>query len=101
MTHGAASWCGVLVRRLGAASWHPGGPGVPLFACRPGLILALTKGGARGAPLKGRRRVMTATTAQALSRRRILKGALAAGIAAPAILRIRAAYAAYPDRPVK
>jgi len=44
---------------------------------------------------------MTATTAQALSRRRILKGALAAGIAAPAILRIRAAYAAYPDRPVK
>ncbi|HUI94232.1 MAG TPA: tripartite tricarboxylate transporter substrate binding protein [Xanthobacteraceae bacterium] len=37
----------------------------------------------------------------ALSRRRILKGALAAGIAAPAILRVRAAYAAYPDRPVK
>jgi tripartite-type tricarboxylate transporter receptor subunit TctC len=44
---------------------------------------------------------MTAITAQALSRRRILKGALAAGVAAPAILRIRAAYAAYPDRPVK
>ncbi len=44
---------------------------------------------------------MTATTAQALSRRRMLKGALAAGVAAPAILRIRAAYAAYPDRPVK
>lgn len=39
----------------------------------------------------------------ALSRRRIIKGAgvLAAGIAAPAFLRIRSAYAAYPDRPVK
>ena len=28
-------------------------------------------------------------------------GALAAGVAAPAILRVRSAYAAYPDRPVK
>ncbi len=39
----------------------------------------------------------------ALSRRRIIKGAaaLAAGIAAPAILNIRSAYAAYPDRTVK
>ncbi len=39
----------------------------------------------------------------ALSRRRIIKGAgvLAAGIAAPAFLRIRSPYAAYPDRPVK
>src|SRR6202162_6453581 len=39
----------------------------------------------------------------ALSRRRIIKGAgaLAVGIAAPSILRIRSAYAAYPDRPVK
>jgi tripartite-type tricarboxylate transporter receptor subunit TctC len=38
-----------------------------------------------------------------LSRRRIIKaaGVLAAGIAAPAFLRIRTAYAAYPDRPVK
>lgn len=37
------------------------------------------------------------------SRRTILKGAgvLAAGIAAPAILNIRSAYAAYPDRAVK
>ena len=37
------------------------------------------------------------------SRRRIIKGmgVLAAGIAAPAVLRIRSAYAAYPDRPVK
>ncbi len=37
------------------------------------------------------------------SRRLILKGAaaLAAGIAAPAFLRVRAAYADYPDRPVK
>jgi len=37
------------------------------------------------------------------SRRRIIKGAgvLAAGIAAPSFLRIRSAYAAYPDRPVK
>src|SRR5664280_1975358 len=38
-----------------------------------------------------------------LSRRRIIKGAgvLAAVIAAPAFLRIRSAYAAYPERPVK
>jgi tripartite-type tricarboxylate transporter receptor subunit TctC len=35
------------------------------------------------------------------SRRGIIKGALAAGIAAPAFLRMRSAYAAYPDRPVK
>ncbi len=37
------------------------------------------------------------------SRRHIIKGAgaLAAGIAAPAFLSIRSAYAAYPDRPVK
>jgi tripartite-type tricarboxylate transporter receptor subunit TctC len=39
----------------------------------------------------------------ALTRRRIIKGAgaLAAGVAAPAILGLRSAYAAYPDRPVK
>src|SRR5450759_4447972 len=39
----------------------------------------------------------------ALSRRRIIKGtaALVAGVAAPAFLRIRSAYAAYPDRPIK
>lgn len=39
----------------------------------------------------------------ALSRRRVLKGAgaVAAGVAAPAILNIRSAMAAYPDRPVK
>src|SRR5580693_1552014 len=38
-----------------------------------------------------------------LSRRGLVKaaGALAAGIAAPAILRVRSAYAAYPDRTVK
>jgi tripartite-type tricarboxylate transporter receptor subunit TctC len=38
-----------------------------------------------------------------LSRRHIVKGAgvLAAGIAAPAFLRVRSAYAAYPERPVK
>ena len=38
-----------------------------------------------------------------LSRRRIIKGAgvLAVGMAAPAFLRIRSAYAAYPERPVK
>ena len=38
-----------------------------------------------------------------LSRRGVIKaaGALAAGIAAPAVLRVRPAYADYPDRPVK
>jgi len=43
------------------------------------------------------------TRAIGLSRRSAVKaaGALAAGIAAPALLRIRSAYAAYPDRPVK
>jgi tripartite-type tricarboxylate transporter receptor subunit TctC len=37
------------------------------------------------------------------SRRSVVKaaGALAAGIAAPALLRVRSAYADYPDRPVK
>jgi tripartite-type tricarboxylate transporter receptor subunit TctC len=43
------------------------------------------------------------TTAAALSRRGIIKvvGTVAAGIAAPSLLRISSAYAAYPDRPVK
>jgi tripartite-type tricarboxylate transporter receptor subunit TctC len=40
-------------------------------------------------------------THPAPSRRSLLKGALAAGIAAPAVLRSRSAYAAYPERPVK
>ena len=37
------------------------------------------------------------------SRRSIIKGAgaLAAGVAAPAFLRVRSAYANYPERPVK
>src|SRR6185312_14526239 len=35
------------------------------------------------------------------SRRRFLKGALAAGVAAPAILRAGSALAAYPERTVK
>ena len=37
------------------------------------------------------------------SRRSIIKGAgaLVAGVAAPSILSLRSAYAAYPDRPVK
>jgi tripartite-type tricarboxylate transporter receptor subunit TctC len=37
----------------------------------------------------------------ASSRRSVIKGALAAGVAAPAFLLMRSAYAAYPDRPVK
>jgi len=43
------------------------------------------------------------TKASGPSRRGVVKaaGALAAGIAAPAVLRVRSAYAAYPDRPVK
>ena len=43
------------------------------------------------------------TTTSGLSRRGLVKaaGVLAAGIAAPALLRVRSAYAAYPDRPVK
>jgi len=42
-------------------------------------------------------------TTATLSRRRIIKaaGTLVAGFAAPSFLRIRSAYAAYPDRPVK
>jgi tripartite-type tricarboxylate transporter receptor subunit TctC len=43
------------------------------------------------------------TTFNQITRRRVIKGAgaLAAGIAAPAILGLRSAWAAYPDRPVK
>jgi tripartite-type tricarboxylate transporter receptor subunit TctC len=45
---------------------------------------------------------MTTSSAK-LSRRRVLQtaGALAAGLAAPAVLRISSALAAYPERPVK
>src|SRR5580698_5689184 len=43
------------------------------------------------------------TKASGLSRRGLIKagGALAVGVAAPSVLRVRSAYAAYPDRPVK
>ena len=41
------------------------------------------------------------TVSVAPSRRRVVTGALAAGVAAPALLRARSAYAAYPERPVK
>jgi len=55
------------------------------------------------AKLKGR--TMTRSNGHcAPSRRSIIKGAggaLAAGVAAPLILGLRSAYAAYPDRPVK
>ena len=46
---------------------------------------------------------MKFTARSAPSRRNIVKGAgaLAAGMAAPAVLGVRAAYAAYPERPVK
>ena len=44
---------------------------------------------------------MDTKTIAAPSRRRIIKGALAIGVAAPAILRITSAFAAYPDRPVR
>ena len=35
------------------------------------------------------------------SRRRVIKGALAAGVAIPAILHVRSALAAYPERPIR
>ena len=43
------------------------------------------------------------TASSTLSRRNILKvtGAAAAGIAAPALIGVRSAYADYPDRPIK
>jgi tripartite-type tricarboxylate transporter receptor subunit TctC len=46
---------------------------------------------------------MTRTRFETFSRRRVLKGAgaVAAGLAAPAILNVRSAMAAYPDRAVK
>src|SRR5262249_15134042 len=46
---------------------------------------------------------MSRTMHPTFTRRRALKGAgiLAAGVAAPAVLRITSALAAYPDRPVK
>jgi tripartite-type tricarboxylate transporter receptor subunit TctC len=47
--------------------------------------------------------MMPSLTDQPLSRRSVIKRAcaLAAGLAAPAVLRVRAARAAYPERPVK
>ena len=42
-----------------------------------------------------------AFASRAPSRRSVLKGAVAAVVAAPALFRVRAAYANYPDRPVK
>ena len=47
--------------------------------------------------------MMNVASPKAPSRRAIVKvaGALAAGIAAPAFLRVRSAHAAYPDRPVR
>jgi tripartite-type tricarboxylate transporter receptor subunit TctC len=44
---------------------------------------------------------MAYTAYLAPSRRTVLKRAAAAGLAAPAFLAVRSAYAAYPDRPVK
>jgi len=44
---------------------------------------------------------MTFDQGSRTSRRRFLKGTLAAGVAAPAFLRVTSAYAAYPERPVK
>jgi tripartite-type tricarboxylate transporter receptor subunit TctC len=46
---------------------------------------------------------MACTAHLALSRRRFIKhtAAMATGLAAPALLHIRSAYAGYPDRPVK
>jgi tripartite-type tricarboxylate transporter receptor subunit TctC len=53
--------------------------------------------------IKGRTKLKKSNGNSSLSRRHVIKGAgaLAAGIAAPSILSIRSAYAAYPDRPVK
>jgi tripartite-type tricarboxylate transporter receptor subunit TctC len=45
--------------------------------------------------------MMTFDQGSRTSRRRFLKGTLAAGVAAPAFLRVTSAYAAYPERPVK
>ncbi|HTP91896.1 MAG TPA: tripartite tricarboxylate transporter substrate binding protein [Xanthobacteraceae bacterium] len=42
-----------------------------------------------------------AFASRAPSRRSVVKGAVAAVVAAPALFRVRAAYANYPDRPVK
>ena len=42
-----------------------------------------------------------AFASSAPSRRSVVKGAVAAVVAAPALFRVRAAYANYPDRPVK
>jgi tripartite-type tricarboxylate transporter receptor subunit TctC len=43
----------------------------------------------------------TSSTTGTPSRRGIIKAVLAAGVAAPAVLRTRAAFAAFPDRPIK
>src|ERR1700730_5851642 len=59
---------------------------------------------ARRGTVCNRKRTMTKPFDRTgLSRRGLIKagGVLAAGIAAPSVLRVRSAYAAYPDRPVK
>jgi len=45
--------------------------------------------------------MMTFAQGSRTSRRRFLKVTLAAGVAAPTLLRVTSAYAAYPERPVK
>src|SRR6202051_4946143 len=80
--------------RLSAAGWDRARCYSLLFAGRK-----IRRGGGEG---KGS--AMTKSNVSfPLSRRRVVAGAsaLAAGIAAPAFLNIRSAYAAYPDRPVK
>ena len=52
---------------------------------------------------KGEHQSMHCNRHNALTRRRLVKGMtiIAAGVAAPSILRVRSALAAYPDRPVR
>ena len=52
-------------------------------------------------PMDTSRQDISGRAVAAPSRRQMIKGALAAGIAAPAVLRITPAFAAYPERPVR
>src|SRR5262249_54287691 len=95
MTTCRAAACRGAVARL-RANAYPAPEIDTVDGARIGAVAQYRRG------MKGR--TMTRFTGRSgTSRRTIIKGAgaLAAGVAAPAVLRVRSAWAAYPERPVK
>ena len=85
------------------------GPTTPRGTCRShrprgGQVVGRHSRGGEQARSKDQIMATTMTiipARSAVSRRRVIRGALAAGVAAPILLRAGSAFAAYPDRPVK